>query len=458
MKKLIIPFIILLLALASFSQNKTDNTQRINLNQKIIDSLNPKYNLFIPIGETIFLNLGVAANNAYISKEHYAQISFSTIAHNFDTGFVWDHDQFMTNQFSHPFHGNLYFNIARSNGYNFWQSAPFAFGGSLMWELFMENEPPAINDLISTTMGGIMLGEMTYRISSLIIDESKMGFNRYMREFFAGVLDFPRGVNRLLQGKTFRITNKNVYEKEEHNQRLAIGISNLTTGTAVNLKEIKQLYISYQLTYGTEFKEKILKPYDFFKLNAGLNVGRKTPSSHVFAYGALYGQNFRFKNNQYLLLGIFQDYDFTFSKYTYHIGAQSVGPGLVYKFPDLWKFKIYTTLHINPIILGAINSIYREGDRTYNFGYGLKGLLEATVNWNDIIVLYIEGRYYGIKTLSGAKGKEMAGFLNPRLSVNIYKGFGLGIEYYLYGRVGKYPNGTVTRKSNEQRVFLSYLF
>jgi hypothetical protein len=458
MKKIITALFISISALTSFSQTNPDTANHVIVNHKIIDSLNPKYNLLIPIGETILLNLGVGANNAYITKEHYAQISFSTIAHNFDTGFVWDHDAFMTNQFSHPFHGNLYFNIARSNGYNFWESAPFAFGGSLMWELFMENEPPSVNDLISTTMGGIMLGEMTHRISSLIIDERKTGFNRYIREIFAGLINLPRGINRLWQGKTFRKTNVQVYEKEEHHQRLAIGISNLATGSALNLKELKQLYMNYQLTYGTEFKEKILKPFDFFKLNAGIIVGKSKPSSHIFAYGSLWGQNFRFTNNQYLLLGVFQDYDFTFSRAIYQIGAQSVGPGLVYKFPDLWKFNFHTTLHINPIILGAINSIYREGDRTYNFGYGIKGLFEAVVNWNDIIVLYIEGRYYGIKTLSGAKGKEMAGFLNPRLSVIIYKGLGLGIEYYLYGRIGKYPDKTITRKSNEQRVFLSYLF
>ena len=82
----------------------------------------------------------------YIVKEDWAYINGHTIKSNFKKGPVWDTDQFTTNLFSHPYHGSLYFNAARSNGMNFWQSAPFAAGGSLMWEFFMENEPPSIND------------------------------------------------------------------------------------------------------------------------------------------------------------------------------------------------------------------------------------------------------------------------------------------------------------------------
>ena len=86
----------------------------------------------------------------YIVKEDWAYINGHTIKSNFKKGPVWDTDQFTTNLFSHPYHGSLYFNAARSNGMNFWQSAPFAAGGSLMWEFFMENEPPSINDMLAT--------------------------------------------------------------------------------------------------------------------------------------------------------------------------------------------------------------------------------------------------------------------------------------------------------------------
>ena len=159
--------------------------------------LNKKYPIWIPITEVIGLNGGIAAFNAYVTKASFAKINFNTIATNLEIGAVWDHDHFITNFFAHPYHGNMYFNTARSNGYSFWESVPFSFGGSLMWELFMENEPPSTNDLISTTVSGYFLGEVLYRSSSLIIDERLTGFPRVTTEVFAGLLNPMRALYRI---------------------------------------------------------------------------------------------------------------------------------------------------------------------------------------------------------------------------------------------------------------------
>ena len=101
---------------------------------------------------------------------------------NLRTGFKWDNDGFLMNQFMHPYHGSQYFNAARSNGLSFWESCLYPYGGSLMWELFMENQAPSYNDLINTPVSGILIGEISYRISDLIIDESKTGFMRFLTE------------------------------------------------------------------------------------------------------------------------------------------------------------------------------------------------------------------------------------------------------------------------------------
>ena len=87
----------------------------------------------------------------------------------------WDNNKFNNNQFAHPYHGSLYFNAGRANGYNFWESTPWAFGGSLMWELFGEVWAPSPNDLANTTLGGITLGEMLFRFSSLTLDNQATG-------------------------------------------------------------------------------------------------------------------------------------------------------------------------------------------------------------------------------------------------------------------------------------------
>lgn len=111
----------------------------------------------------------------YLIKEDYAQISWSSIKNNFKTGLLWDNDKFETNLFSHPYQGNLYYSSARSNGLNFWESAPYALLGSSIWEWFMETQPASINDIMSTTFGGMALGETTYRLSSLVLNGQARG-------------------------------------------------------------------------------------------------------------------------------------------------------------------------------------------------------------------------------------------------------------------------------------------
>src|SRR5207253_7258198 len=121
-------------------------------------------------------------------------------------------DRFGINFIGHPYTGTLYFNSARSNGYSYWQSFPFGIEGSLMWEYFGENTKPSYNDIINTPVNGAFLGEILYRISSKILDDRTKGMQRFSRELLAGLIDPMRGVNRLLQGKSFRKTNKEVYQ------------------------------------------------------------------------------------------------------------------------------------------------------------------------------------------------------------------------------------------------------
>ena len=120
--------------------------------------------------ETVMTNVGVWSFDRFVMNEEFARINIHTIRSNVKNGFVWDNDQFSTNLFAHPYHGGLYFNTARSNGLSFWESVPYSFAGSLMWEVMAEREPPAINDLITTTCGGVALGEVTNRLSALVLD------------------------------------------------------------------------------------------------------------------------------------------------------------------------------------------------------------------------------------------------------------------------------------------------
>ena len=141
------------------------------------------------------------AFNRYVSQAEFAYISVDTFRANVTAGFGYDRDSFKTDQASHPFHGSLFFNSARSNGYNFWESGIFAAAGSFVWELALEREPPAINDLVNTTLGGMSRGEVLHRLATMLRDNTATGSGRFWRELGAGVMDPAGFLTRLTRGE-----------------------------------------------------------------------------------------------------------------------------------------------------------------------------------------------------------------------------------------------------------------
>src|SRR5690606_4472374 len=74
--------------------------------------------------EWLVANIVPATFNRFITKDPYSYISFKNfINHQRFSAWDWDDNQFTTNHLDHPYHGQLYFNAFRSNGYNFYQSS-----------------------------------------------------------------------------------------------------------------------------------------------------------------------------------------------------------------------------------------------------------------------------------------------------------------------------------------------
>ncbi len=444
-----------------FKYNKPDGKK---LYKKITlsppeNKYNPKHPVWIPISEVVGLNLGLGAFNAYVSKSGYAKISFKTIQKNFQTGAVWDTDHFITNFFAHPYHGNLYFNTARSSGYNFWESTPYAFGGSLMWELFMENEPPSTNDLINTTVSGIFLGETLYRLSSLVIDESKRGFPRVVSEVLAGLLNPARGFNRLIYGDVWRVTKEQVYDIQPLVIGLSYGVNHVSNGTNY-FEGVSNGVIDLDMVYGNPFRVFDRKPFDFFRIRSTFNIGAgQPPIGTITAYGILWGKNFTEKK-QDVLAGIFQHYDF-FDNNTYKVGGISFGGGLISLFQNKKDKgnRITTSVHLNLMPLGASNSAYSAfGEKEYNFTVGANMQFETflEMKWGYALVDY---KLYYMHTIVGASSNEYVGILKPKIQVKVYKNWSVGAEYLFYHREGFYQDyPDIHTRNNEQKIFVNYSF
>jgi len=422
---------------------------------------NKRYPLWMPICDVLGILTFTWSVDRFISNADYARIGLSTWKYNTYKGvyrWEWDNDRFGVNFVGHPYSGALAFNAGRTTGYNFYQSTGFSVFGSLMWEYFGENTRPAKNDLINTTLSGAFLGEILYRLSSNVLDDRTNGSDRVFREIAAGLIDPVRGVNRLLQGKTFRTTNKEVYEKEPLNFSFYAGIHRINdVSQGIFGKGADNAMFNIQLDYGNPFEERSRKPYDFFKLRADVDfgVGRKYVDN-VTGYGILLGKNLQL-GNMSMLIGGYQYYDYWDSK-LFELGTIGFGGGEISKLPLSSKTNLYTSIHLALIPLAG-NSTRSVTDtsqfRDYVFGNGFEGMFESTLNLGKYVDASLIYYYYMIHTTVGTPGNDYISILKPRIVVRLYKDLRIGYEYYKYfnDRYLSYYSALHSVRT-EQKIFL----
>jgi hypothetical protein len=420
---------------------------------------NKKYRLWKPIVEVAAANVFVWSIDRFGSNADFSKIGPDTWKYNLQKGWEWDVDRFGINFIGHPYSGTISFNAGRSNGYNYFQSFSFAVGGSLMWEYFGENTRPSYNDIINTPVNGAFLGEILYRLSSNILDDRTKGIQRFSRELLAGLIDPMRGVNRILQGKSFRKTNKEVYQKEPLNISLYAGIhkindaNNKVFGSGANSN-----MINIQFDYGNPFEKRSRKPFDFFKLRTEFDfgVGRKI-LSNITGYGILVGKNISHGKHS-MLLGAFQYSDYWDNK-TFELGAIGFGGGVFSKLPFGKNSALYTNIHLAAIPFAGNSTRFGPDTlqfRDYNFGDGLEAKFESTINigkWATASMIYY---YFFIHTYVGLPGNNFIGILKPRITLRLYKDLSIGFEHYVYyndRRLRGYQ--PIHSARTEQKIFLS---
>lgn len=468
MRRIAAALVLLLLSqtgLAQFDLNaQSELDTGFVANQALVDSLNPRKSLLIPVGEAIGMNLTLGAFNAYVTNSVFARISFKTIGENFKSGWATDADGLVTNMFAHPFHGSIYYNFARSSGYNYFASLGVAAIGSWQWEYFMENEHPALNDWVMTSVGGSLIGESFYRLSNLILDESAEGSERVWREIGAGVFNPGRLINRLFYGRTARVTSARLYDTAPSAGLLAFGMNNVAEGTNLRSGE-KNGMMTFEYTYGRLFEKHSFKPMDFFRLYAAVNFSKQPGLGQLRLYGIIYGKNTSTGGKNRFLWGVFQHFDYLENN-IYQIGGTAVGLGIGYRTSPDAAVVFAGTMHGSVLLMGAANSNYApdykveflDSARTYNMGPGAQGKLDAALLWSWGS-FYVGYTFWWIHTWDGAPGDELIGMWTPRLRFKVFGPWSIGLEYLLYHREGKYklfPN--VSARNNEQRLSIGYAF
>lgn len=402
---------------------------QIAINKEAVKPVNPdsadvEYfrhkNFWRPLAEVVGFNLALNAFDRYVLKAPGEVVTWASIKKNFRGGFKWDSDMLGTNLFLHPYHGGLYFNAGRSNGYNFWQSELFAIGGSLMWEMFMENEYPSTNDVIATPIGGAVVGEITFRASDAVLDDRTWGWQRAGREIAAFVISPMRGLNRIFTGRAWKRspTRGRVFGVPPIALRVSLG-PKATIFESRRWEHSFGASLQIDLEYGHRFEPNTM-PYDYFTFSAELQAVKEQPLlTHFAVKGRLLGLSMLQGKKSHVSVGLFQHFDFydsdtikTFDRVPYKMGIPaSLGGGVFYRYqPDpSWRFDCYA--HANAVFLaGILSDHYWTNKRDYNWasGFSIKGGL----NWvfmHNRMSFTISHEFYRLFTWKGyARGTDLS--------------------------------------------------
>lgn len=363
--------------------------------------------------EVAGFNIGLWAFDRYVQKGDFAYISLHSIKENFKHGFIWDNDNMGTNTFLHPYNGSLYYNAARANGFNYWQSELFAIGGSTMWEMFMECEYPSTNDIIATPIGGAAIGEILFRGSDAVLDDRSTGWERAGREIAGFILSPMRGINRLVTGQMWRTraTSGHLFGKPNFSFQVSAGYKMLESqGRFRNIQSGFTMHLDME--YGDRFDVSSTRPYDYFTMNAELCGMKGQPVlNRLEIKGRLLAKEIFRNYRSHISVGLYQHFDYFDSdtidgidRVPYKLGIPaSLGGGLMFRDVPERKWRLDAFLHVNGVILGSILSDhYRADNRNYNWASGFSVKAGANLIFDkEKFSLSVENKFYRLFTWRG---------------------------------------------------------
>lgn len=385
----------------------------------------------------------------FLESDEYHS-NFASFKENLTGGWVADSDSFDINQFMHPYAGSMYHGFARSAGQDYWTAAGYSVGGSLLWELAGETTPPSGNDLYTTSVGGIILGEPLFRMASLLLESSE-GKPGFWRELAAAAISPATGINRFAYGKRFRSVLRS------HNPavftRLQLGVNlNSHMSSDVNRNRdpagavIPQSYnngeaiADFTLAYGLPGKPGYTYTRPFDNFNFQLTAATSNALENVISRGLLYGTDYALGDNYRGVWGLYGTYDYL-APQIFRVSTTSLGLG------NTGQWWLSPTIALQGTALagvgyGSAGTIHGVGERDYHNGISPQGLLASRLIFSDRAALELELREYYISGLASAESDGWENILRgvATLTVRVYDLHGLTLRYTISRRDAYYSD------------------
>jgi hypothetical protein len=378
-------------------------------------------------GEWTLVQLLPWANNYYIAKGDFAKINFKSIWQNLNPAHLeWDDNQFVINQFSHPYHGSLYFNSFRSNGYNFWESSIATLAGSLTWETMGETFSPSSNDLINTTFGGIAIGEATNRLSKIILRKKVVKPKAFINESLAFMINPMQGLNRVIDGD-FGKPYKSINPDNTRLGFLADAGQRFITqrGKFAGNKPITEFFGRVQLQYGDPFTD-LKEPFSNFSMAGEIGNSDTAVVNTIKIEGFIFGKKVKKNKTAEHVIDITLNYDF-YQNSAFIYSTQHLLTNLHSRFNFSKIFQLTTTAGAGIMLLAAVPNTQKVAGvrRNYDYCSGVAFKANAEINLVNKL-FYTFNSNVGIgKTISGNNLSHLFYNLESELRLILYKGIAI---------------------------------
>lgn len=423
----------------------------------------PEKRFWMAAGELLGLEGVSLGFNRYAMDQDYAHISWETVRNNLQTGFAFDNDKFTTNQIGHSYGGGFYFNAPRTNGFSFWESVPFAFAGSTLWEMVAETQGPSLNDLVNTTLGGAVFGEACYRLSQMVLDDRARGGARVAREALAGLINPSQLLTRLLSGDLGAVRPEpgDYLQPSRFVAEIDAGWRHFVSSRRANPD---QALLTLNLRYGDPFLRAVSRPFDNFEI--GLDVS--TPSSawltRVEIRGLLGGWDLdpgAAKGRH--VLGFFMDFDYTnndtqvFSSQSFRFGLLSMRP--LGKGVELRAEALGVVAPLVALQNDHTDESHGLVGRPYDYGPGAAVFTAIRLRRRELDLLTLTYSLFWTHTSNGIARNSSIQSFRAETRLPVARSLSAGGSWSWGKRISTYDAfDTFRTDATQWRAFVSYMF
>lgn len=446
-----------------------------------------KPNALKALAKDLAVNAVILGWDHFVQNRDWANVTIRDIRNHFSHRPVFDNDSFSGNQFSHPYHGAMFYNAARNEGLSYGVSLLYPVLGSASWEWLCEKNAPAANDLLSTGVGGAAIGEVAHRTSDIFFDDSRCGANRVIRELIGSLLNPVRGVHRIISGETWRVSPSRGKRVQPQPYSFEIGLGFRGMKEFKGEKQHMEVpYVEFNFNYGVRFTPTgRSKPFDLFSISLLTNMANNNPTVGNFEImGRLASAQIQHTHNWGLDIGFYQSLKYVdhYSKHdqrpqNFSIISEAVsfGGGL-YAEHSTDKINLFNDFIISAVPLGGTTADYYPM-RRYDFASGVSIRNHTQFHINEKASIgnkFYFARLYSIKGKSpeelermmeekveidswGDQGNHSVITNNVFMQYNILENMRLNVDYQVYYRSSNYkyyPN--VHAKSRELKLGIIY--